>query len=396
MTGHDGGNAPGRRALLLNAVVAVSAALLAARVVGPLGAGPTGWAAVGLAAALLAATVLMDATRVSWGSDRAGRVQSTSAANTVLLPAALLLPPALFVCVGLGSALLYRSSRGIPAAVGVGSLRIGEMSAAAVVFTLLAPDQALDPASPRSVASLVAAGLAMLASEAIMVVHLARAWDGLDADDLPLLSWRELLPETPEVLLAAVFCLLYPAPATVLIIGLIAWSHVSIREHAQMRAVSRDPKTGLLSWPAFEELATAEIARSRRTNRPLALLLMDLDGLKAVNTRHGHLAGDQYINTMAGLLTDTARAYDLLARFGGDEFALLLPDTAAEQAAEVAERIRATAERARIPGVNAPMSVSIGIAAITADQDLCTLARSADNALRRAKADGRNQAILAT
>lgn len=71
---------------------------------------------------------------------------------------------------------------------------------------------------------------------------------------------------------------------------------------------------------------------------------MDLDGLKAVNTGHGHLAGDRYIDTMARLLADAARAYDLLARFGGDEFALLLPDTTPEQAAEVAERIRATAQ----------------------------------------------------
>lgn len=344
MMGQDGGNARSRRALLLNAIVAVGAGLLASRVVGSTGAGPSGWADFGLAVALLAAALAMDATRVPWGSDRAGRVQATNAVNAVLLPAAILLPPALFVGVGLATALLYRSSRGRAAAVGVGGLRIGEMSAAAMVFALLAPDPALDPASLRSVVALVSAGLVMLATEAIMVVHLARAWDGLDAEDLPLLSWQELLPETPEVLLAAVFCLLYPTAATLLIIGLIVWSHVSIRQHAQLRAVSRDPKTGLLSWPAFEDLATAEIDRSRRTNTPVALLLMDLDGLKAVNTGHGHLAGDRYIDTMARLLADAARAYDLLARFGGDEFALLLPDTTPEQAAEVAERIRATAQ----------------------------------------------------
>ena len=386
----------GHRALLLNALVALAAAGLAVYVADRPGSTDVSGQMLALAAGLLAAVWAMDGTRVRWGSDRAGQVQTATAANTVLFPAAILLPPMLFLAVGLASSAAYikRSSHG-PYWLGNACIRVAEMSIAAVTFSLLAGDPSLDPSDLRSVVALTAAAIVMLVTEAILVVHLTRAWDGLDFRDLPLWAWADLLPEVPEVLVGALFCLLYPTPATVLVLGLIVWSHHTILQHARLRAASRDDKTGLLSLPAFETLATAELDRAGRTGHPLAVLLMDLDGLKKVNTEHGHLAGDQYIAAMARLLADTSRSYDLVARFGGDEFCLLLPDTPLSDASAFAERIRASAGTTPIPGVATPMAVSIGVAAAEPTDDVRTLLATADTALRHAKSHGRNQVKVA-
>ena len=386
----------GHRALLLTALVALAAAGLAVYVADRSGSTEVTWQTLALAAGLIAAAWVMDGTRVRWGSDRAGQVQTATAANTVLFPAAILLPPMLFLAVGLAtSASFVKRNTDRPAWLGNACIRVAEMSLAAVTFSLLAGDPSLDPADLRSVVALAAAGVAMLVTETVLVVHLTRAWDGLDSRDLPLWVWADLLPEVPEVLVGALFCLLYPTPATVLVIGLIVWSHHMILQQFHLRAASRDDKTGLLSLPAFETLATAELDRARRTGHPLAVLLMDLDGLKKVNTDHGHLAGDQYIAAMARLLADASRSYDLVARFGGDEFCLLLPDTPLPDATAFAERIRRSATATPIPGVATAMAVSIGVATADPTDDVLTLLATADTALRHAKSHGRNQVVVA-
>ncbi len=386
----------GLRALLLNVTVAVGAAVWAVRVVGP--TRPAGITAsdLTLAALLCAGAWAMDVTRVVWGSDRAGRAQAVTATNTVLLPAAILLPPALFLAVGVASSVAFvTSARRWVGVLGNATFRVTHMSAAAVTFAFLAPGWPPDPTEPASVAALLGAGMATVLTEALLVVNLTRGWDGLDARDLPLLQWRELLVQAPEILLGAVFCLLYPTPGSLLVIGLIGWIHLTVREHARLRLASRDPKTGLLSWPGFEQLADAELDRAARTGQPVALLLMDLDGLKAINTSHGHLAGDRFIDATARVLAQSTRSYDLLARFGGDEFALLLPETTLADAATAAERIRTTVATTRPPGIASPMRISIGVAAADAGQDVRGLLAAADTALHRAKANNRNQVVVA-
>ena len=349
-----------------------------------------------LALGLVVGAWLMAATRATWGADRAGRVQSATAINALLLPAAILLAPALFLAVAVGSAAMHiRSHNDRPGFSGNAAIRVVGMCAAAATYFVLAGAADPEPGALRSVVALSAAGVALVVTEEVLVVYLVRAWFGLDAGDLPVWSWAGLLPEIPPVLVGALFCVLYPTPGTLLVVGLIGSSHHALREHAEGRSAPRDDKTGLLSLPAFQHLAGTELGRAQRTGHPVAMLLMDLDGLKKVNTAHGHLAGDQYIVAMARLLAAASRSYDLVARFGGDEFCVLLPDTALPEASSFAERVRASVAATRIPNLDTPMAVSIGVAAAEPTDDVVTLLASADAALRYAKAHDRNQVVVA-
>jgi len=145
-------------------------------------------------------------------------------------------------------------------------------------------------------------------------------------------------------------------------------------------AASTDPLTGLLNRRAFGERVAQELARGRRTGAPVALLFADVDGFKAVNDRHGHAAGDAALVAITAALSEELRETDSLARIGGDEFAVLLPETDAGGAAEAAARLRARIARGRFP------AISIGSAAQGSGGETAEdLLRSADLALYAAK-----------
>jgi diguanylate cyclase (GGDEF)-like protein len=167
--------------------------------------------------------------------------------------------------------------------------------------------------------------------------------------------------------------------------------------HAQLLRDSRaDSKTGLLNAATWERESTVEIARAVRTRSPLALALLDIDRFKSVNDTHGHLVGDEVIKEVAHTLTGLLREYDLAGRFGGEEFALLLPQTRAADAFRIAERVRSSiAERSVVApgGERVRVTVSIGVAALDAGsrREYTELMAAADAALYRAKVDGRDQ-----
>jgi diguanylate cyclase (GGDEF)-like protein len=153
---------------------------------------------------------------------------------------------------------------------------------------------------------------------------------------------------------------------------------------------SLDGMTGVCNRRQFDVLAAAEWKRFQRYNRPLSLMLMDIDRFKDVNDRLGHEAGDRAIKTVAAVCTESTRSSDVVARIGGDEFAALLPETDLQQARTVAERLR-QAILARTQGGQAAVTVSIGIAAANVSMpDMGALMRLADKALYAAKATGRN------
>jgi len=159
-----------------------------------------------------------------------------------------------------------------------------------------------------------------------------------------------------------------------------------------------DPKTGLLNAREYEISLDDELDRAARTGAPLSVLMTDLDLLRDINNTFGHLAGDAVIRGIAGVIRGELRRYDIAARFGGEEFSVLLPSTAPEQALEIAERIRRAVEAARFEDetVAEPLSatLSIGVAAYPRDaMEAKGLVHAADIAVYEAKARGRNRVV---
>lgn len=160
------------------------------------------------------------------------------------------------------------------------------------------------------------------------------------------------------------------------------------------RMAQTDFLTGLANRRAFIEAAELELARAKRYGTPLSLLMLDIDFFKKINDVRGHEAGDAAIKRLAACALGVLREIDVMGRWGGEEFVILLPETDAPSAAEVAERLRAAVEESESPGADgsARLTVSIGYAAWTgSEKDVDALVRNADAALYRAKNSGRNR-----
>jgi diguanylate cyclase (GGDEF)-like protein len=142
------------------------------------------------------------------------------------------------------------------------------------------------------------------------------------------------------------------------------------------------------------ELAQRERERSLRSKSPLSLCLIDADNFKRINDEHGHVAGDHALGALARSARAALRAADVLGRLGGEEFAILLPDTELSGALVVAERVRATVEGALVQngeGRSIGVTISVGVAQMQADESLEALLKRADLALYAAKDRGRNR-----
>jgi diguanylate cyclase (GGDEF)-like protein len=283
---------------------------------------------------------------------------------------------------------------------------------------------------------LIAIGCAVLFSvlNATLVAVAAHAAE-------PLVGWRavfwdseSLILDVTEVcvgVLVTIACVLSPLLLFVALPPVILLQRSLL--HQQLRAAARtDAKTGLLNAAAWQREADTEISRVLRSRQPLGLLLVDVDHFKRVNDTHGHLAGDQVLAALAGVLSRHVRGCDVVGRFGGEEFVVLLPGAEAAESVKIAERLREQAAamassaggaeatppgaqtgppgdatrqpgtlagrpvaRAGPPEVRAPITVSIGAAVLGVHgTDLQGLLAAADLALYRAKAGGRNRVCL--
>jgi diguanylate cyclase (GGDEF)-like protein len=169
--------------------------------------------------------------------------------------------------------------------------------------------------------------------------------------------------------------------------------------HAQLINDSRiDGKTGLLNAGTWEREAGAEVTRAVRTHSPLAVALMDIDNFKLVNDQHGHLAGDRALTAVASTIKIFLRDYDLVGRFGGEEFAVMLPQTSELDARRIAERMRAqiaevpieVGDKSRAETIK--LTVSVGLTGLgNKTTQLTDLLAAADVALYHAKHAGKNQ-----
>ena len=164
---------------------------------------------------------------------------------------------------------------------------------------------------------------------------------------------------------------------------------------AQQNA-TRDPLTQLPNRLALENRLIDEIARWHRLSKPLSLLIWDIDFFKKINDNFGHSSGDKALIAIARLLAEHCRQTDFVARFGGEEFVMLLPDTDANKALQVADKLRATVEKTSFiaSGNKISITLSCGISQLTAADNNDTLFERADKALYQAKMNGRNQCVV--
>jgi diguanylate cyclase (GGDEF)-like protein len=179
----------------------------------------------------------------------------------------------------------------------------------------------------------------------------------------------------------------------------LAGGNVEAEYHEELyRLAIVDALTGLHNHRYFLEYLEREAIRSARHDRPLALILLDIDHFKAVNDTLGHLAGDLALKELARRLRLEVRRDELLARYGGEEFAVVLSESSLEQAAEIAERFRRAAEELTLSYEGKPFSltISLGVAWSPGGKALepQQLIRRADKRLYRAKRDGRNRVAL--
>lgn len=168
------------------------------------------------------------------------------------------------------------------------------------------------------------------------------------------------------------------------------------RRHRELEELVRyDPLTGLLNRGSFMQVFAAEFAKQQRTQRPACVMMCDVDWFKRVNDRHGHPAGDEVLARLGRLLAGAVRQpIDVPARFGGEEFVVLLPETSLPAAMAVAERLRGQLAAEAFAGEDGPfrVSISIGVAEVD-DGDGERALRVADANLYRAKEGGRDRVV---
>jgi diguanylate cyclase (GGDEF)-like protein len=214
-----------------------------------------------------------------------------------------------------------------------------------------------------------------------------------------LLGQEAVSNQVTELCLAVLttFAAAHSAFALVVALPLVIVLQRSLR-HASLAAAARtDAKTGLLNAGAWQREAAVEVTRAR-AQAPPAVAIADIDHFKAVNDTYGHLAGDAVLAAVSAAMRDLLRDYDLCGRFGGEEFALLLPRTTAAQALEITERIRQGISQLAIPrdGTAAiRVTISIGVAVPSqAHRTLDDLLAAADHALYQAKRSGRDRVVI--
>lgn len=158
-----------------------------------------------------------------------------------------------------------------------------------------------------------------------------------------------------------------------------------------------DGLTGIFNRRFFELRISEELERARRYGTGMAVVMIDIDQFKKLNDEFGHLLGDEVLRQVSSLFHQQLRKIDVVCRYGGEEFAILLSQTTAEQAVAVAEKLRRSVENWQFPGVPRTVTISAGVASYPAHgKTRDELVQAADNGLYSAKQSGRNRTCAAT
>jgi diguanylate cyclase (GGDEF)-like protein/putative nucleotidyltransferase with HDIG domain len=246
----------------------------------------------------------------------------------------------------------------------------------------------------------VAATIVYVILNHTIVAVMLRLARGMSMGESGLLSFQSLSNELVVGLLGFSLVSFWHMNPWLIPIGIapMLLIHRSLAVPALEEEARVDPKTGLFNARHLAASLTEELGRAVRFERPLSLIMADLDLLRDINNTYGHLAGDAVLRGIAQIFRAQLRHYDVPARFGGEEFSILLPETEPEQALEIAERIRrAVAEASfEVETSSEPIraTVSIGVAGYPKDgTDANELIHQADLAVYRAKLQGRNRVL---
>lgn len=384
-----------------NAAVVVAAL---ATMLGAGALGPVGWGDVAAVVALSVSGMISgELGRLAEGS-RVERQRIHKGLSAWALAAGLLLGPGL---AGWVAAAVYAHAwaRGVRITLWkwVGSCAMVALAALAAHATMVQVTGGTLPlhGSIATFAGVVAAVVVFLAAESGLLFVISRLNTQVDEVYLRAMLARpsfyvvELGVLASGALIAVLFryhaaFLLLAGPANLLIQrGLL---HEPLRHEAR-----HDAKTGLLNSEAWRSTAASALAQCRREGRPAAVLIVDVDHFKAVNDTYGHLAGDDVLARAADAILGCLRRTDVVGRFGGDEFCVLLSCGTPEEAAAAAERICARIGRLGFatPGLHVTASVGVAVAdAAVVTADLPWLVANADQALYEAKTAGRDRVCI--
>ena len=363
------------------ALVAVAAGL-AALAMSELRAGMPGWPTFAALAAGAAATQFL--------SVRAGGEAPELASLPIVLAAALILPPPLVAPMGVAQhSLDWAAGRRAPRAQ-LGGIARSTLSALLACWTV----QALGPRGGA-----LGVGVSIVGAVVFLAVwHLSGAGTDLAGRAATLRRETDLGTDLVIASIAIGLATLWhaePWAALFAVVPLLA-VHRSLQTGRLRRQAYVDPKTGLFNARHLAAALEEELARARRFGRPVSVIMADLDLLREVNNTYGHLAGDAVLSGVAEVFRSELRPYDVPARFGGEEFAVLLPETSVADALEIAERIRrgVSAQRFRLgsDGSGVLVTISLGVAGFPGDgAGADDLLHRADLAVYRAKLQGRNR-----
>ena len=248
----------------------------------------------------------------------------------------------------------------------------------------------------------IAAALAFVAVNHALLAGMLVLARGRSVRETRLFSVDGAMPDLVLALLGAgaAMALALDPWALPIVVSPLVLIHRALAVPGLLAQTRTDPKTGLFNYRHFTARLEEELTRAQRFGRPVSLLLADLDLLREINEAHGHLGGDAVLAGVADVFREELRPYDVPARFGGEEFAILLPEASSESAREIAERIRAAIARrgyvARATADPIRATISIGLATFPEHaSDPEELVRRADAALYEAKRVGRDRVTSA-
>ena len=292
----------------------------------------------------------------------------------------------------IGTGLFQRRTRRVEWAPAIAKLRLA-ISAGTIAWALALLDDGF-----------------LIGLSGLVIAVLGAAYSAIDRRDVFVLYLPPLLLTLAIMALARVELFVFINAACFLALTLVvAWLLASVQERSYRRSYkleqallreSRiDSLTGVDNRRSLEEQGRAALSLCQRHGQPLSVLMIDLDHFKTVNDMHGHPAGDAVLVAVASICRGLMRESDRFGRWGGEEFLAILPDTSAEQAQALAERIRVAIQEARISFEQAVLRItaSVGVAGGEVPHDLASrwtaLIREADDAMYRAKAGGRNRVV---